>query len=64
MEKSLAWTSCPNSEKNYQKLRKVSETWVQFKIETEDEVDDQEMDDEHKISVEYSELQQEMELFL
>ena len=37
---------------------------VQVKIETEDEVDDQEVDDQHKISVEYNELKQEIELFL
>ena len=29
---------------------------VQFKIETEDEVNDKEVDDQHKISVEYNEL--------
>ena len=34
---------------------------AQAKIETEN---DQEVDDQHKISVEYKKLQQEMELFL
>ena len=29
---------------------------VQVKIETEDEVDDQELEDQHKISAEYNEL--------
>ena len=37
---------------------------AQFKKETEDEVDDQDVDDQHKISTEYNELWQEMELFL
>ena len=29
---------------------------VQVKVETEEEADDQEVDDQHKISVEYNEL--------
>ena len=37
---------------------------VQVKIETEEEMDGQEVDDQHKIYVEYNKLQQQMELFL